>query len=139
MKCLPTSNKLLFLRWFKFLLLLTNSLQSRIILLLVLKLLQFTKLTPCIHFFFFYFITMYLFLLSSIFFNLKKNKKKSHYSLVFLCVCVCVWLEKVKISNYNKCKLLIFTQKIKEPLSTRMSACLEASLYLLERNFFNNI
>ena len=28
--------------------------------------------------------------------------------------CVCVWLEKVKIPNYNKCKLLIFTQKIKE-------------------------
>ena len=140
MKCLPVSNKLLFLRWFKFLLLLINSLQNRITLLLVLKLLQFTKLTPCIHFFFFYFITMYLFLLSSIFFNLKKNKKKiSLLFSVFVCVCVCVWLEKVKISNYNKCKLLMFTQKIKEPLSTRMSACLEASLYLLERIFFNNI
>ena len=77
--CLHTSNKLLLLRWFKFLLLLTNSLQNRITLLLVLKLLQSTKLTPC----FFFFL-----------------------------------LEKVEISNYNKCKLLIFTQKIKEPLNT---------------------
>ena len=67
MKCLLASNKLLLLRWFKFLLLLTNFLQNRITLLLVLKLLQSTKLiTPRIQFFFFfYFIMMYLFLLSS--------------------------------------------------------------------------
>ena len=64
LKCLPTSNKLLLLRWFRFQLILTNSLQNRITLLLVLKLLQSNKLTPCIHFFFFYFITMCLFLLS---------------------------------------------------------------------------
>ena len=72
------SNKLLLLRWFKFLLLLTNFLQNMITLLLILKFLQSTKLTPRIHFFFFfYFITMYLFLLSpffSIFFF------KFHYS-----------------------------------------------------------
>ena len=29
-------------------------------------------------------------------------------------------IDKVEISNYNKCKLLIFTQKIEEPLSTRV-------------------
>ena len=40
-----------------------------------------------------------------------------------------MWLEKVEIPNYNKCKLLIFTQNIEEPLSTRVSACSEASLY----------
>jgi len=38
-------------------------------------------------------------------------------------------LEKVEISNYNKSKLLIFTQKIEEPLSTHMNACSEASIY----------
>ena len=31
------------------------------------------------------------------------------------------WLGKVEISNYNKYKLLIFTQKIEETLNTRMS------------------
>jgi len=39
-------------------------------------------------------------------------------------------LEKVKISNYNKFKLLIFIQKIEEPLSTRLSACPETSYIL---------
>ena len=64
------SNKLLLLRWFKFLLLLTNFLQNMITLLLILKFLQSTKLTPRIHFFFFFnFITMYLFLLSPFFCN----------------------------------------------------------------------
>ena len=48
------SNKLLLLRWFKFLLLLTNFLQNMITLLLILKFLQSTKLTPHIHFFFFF-------------------------------------------------------------------------------------
>ena len=48
------SNKLLLLRWFKFLLLLTNFLQNMITLLLILKFLQSTKLTPRIHFFFFF-------------------------------------------------------------------------------------
>ena len=89
LKCLHGSNKFLLLHEFKFLLLLTNSLQNRITLLLVLKLLQSTKLTPC----FFFFL-----------------------------------LEKVEISNYNKCKLLIFTKKIEESLSTRMSVRLEASI-----------
>ena len=51
MKCIFTSNKLLLLCWFKFLLLLSNSLQNRITLLLVLKLFQSTKLTPGILFF----------------------------------------------------------------------------------------
>ena len=40
LKCLHTSNKLLLLRWFKFIFLLTNFLQNRITILLVLKLLQ---------------------------------------------------------------------------------------------------
>ena len=29
---------------------------------------------------------------------------------------------------YNKCSKLTFTQKIEEPLSTRVSVCLEASM-----------
>ena len=32
------------------------------------------------------------------------------------------------ISNYNKCSKLTLTQKIEEPLNTRMCACSEASL-----------
>ena len=40
-----------------------------------------------------------------------------------------VW-EKVEILNYNNCKLLIFTQKIEEPLSTCVSACSKASILL---------
>ena len=36
-------------------------------------------------------------------------------------------MEKVENPNNNKSQLLIFTQKIKEPLSTRVNACLEAS------------
>ena len=55
---------------------------------------------------------MYLFLLSSFFF---------HFFLL--------WLENVENPNNNKSQLLIFTQKIKEPLSTRVNACLEASIY----------
>ena len=68
-----------------------------ITLLLVLKLLQFTKLTLRILF-------IYLFFLS---------------------------LEKVKIPNYNKCKLLIFTQKIKEPLSMRSQLLQNITMSLL--------
>ena len=68
---------------------------------------------------------MYLFLLSSFFFNFFL---KFHYALSFFFFCV---IEKVEISNYNKCKLLIFTKKIEEPLSTRVNACLEASIILL--------
>ena len=41
-------------------------------------------------------------------------------------------LEKIEISNYNKCKLLIFTQKIEEPLSTRVRVYSEASLYYFD-------
>ena len=39
-----------------------------------------------------------------------------------------LWLENVVILNYNKYSKLTFTQKIEEPLSTRVSACLEASI-----------
>ena len=39
-------------------------------------------------------------------------------------------LENVVTSNYNKCFKLTFTQKIEEPLSMRVSACLEASIYI---------
>ena len=38
-----------------------------------------------------------------------------------------LWLENVIILNYNKCSKLTLIQKIKEPLSTRVSACLEVS------------
>ena len=37
-------------------------------------------------------------------------------------------LENVVIPNYNKCSKLTLTQKIEEPLSTRVSACSEASI-----------
>ena len=38
-----------------------------------------------------------------------------------------LWLENEVIPNYKKCSKLILTQKIEKPLSTRVSACLEAS------------
>ena len=97
LKCFFVSNKLLLLCWFKFLLLLTNSLQNRITLLLVLKLLQSTKLTSRIHFFLlhhdvfvssvsffnFFFFLNFITLIShfyfpkSLHFYLKKKKKKT--------------------------------------------------------------
>ena len=39
-----------------------------------------------------------------------------------------LWLENIVISNYNKYSKLTFTQKIKEPLSTRSSILLVAQL-----------
>ena len=44
-------------------------------------------------------------------------------------------LENVVIPNYNKCSKLTFTQKIEEPLSTRVSACLEDSYYYYYRDW----
>jgi len=38
-------------------------------------------------------------------------------------------LENIVILNYNKCSKLILTQKIKEPLSTRVSARSEVSFF----------
>ena len=38
-------------------------------------------------------------------------------------------LEKIKIPNYNKCKLLIFIQKIEKPLSTRVNTCQVANIF----------
>ena len=38
-------------------------------------------------------------------------------------------LEKCSNPKYNKCSKLTLTQKIEEPLSTRVSACSEASYY----------
>ena len=128
MKCIYASNKLLLLRWFKFLLLLTNSLQNRITFLLVLKLLQSIKLTPLILFFFFLlrhnvFVSFVL-----LFFQFKKKKISLHLYYIYIYIFFFFWwLEKVEISNYNKCKLLIFTQKIEKPLSTRSRTCSEAS------------
>ena len=91
-----------------------------ITLLLILKFFQSTKLTPHIlFFFFFYFITMYFFLLSSFFFNLKKNSLHTYFFFFFFFFFL--WLEKVEILNYNKCKLLIFTQKIEESLNQHNS------------------
>ena len=41
------------------------------------------------------------------------------------------WFKDIVIPNYNWSKLLKFNQKIEEPLGRRVSACLEASLYIL--------
>ena len=38
-----------------------------------------------------------------------------------------LWLENIVIPKYNKYSKLSLTQKIEEPLSTRMSACSKAS------------
>ena len=91
---------------------------------LVLKLLKSTKLTLHILFFFTSSQCIYFFC-PPFFFNFFL---KFHSALSFFFFCV---IEKVEISNYNKCKLLIFTKKIEEPLSTRVNACLEASIILL--------
>ena len=40
-------------------------------------------------------------------------------------------LKNVVIPHYNKCSKLTLIQKIEEPLSTRMSACSEASFLLI--------
>ena len=57
----------------------------------------------------------------------------THHTLRFF-----LWLENEIISNYNGSKLLNFPQKIKESLSTRVSACSEASvciyIYILKLN-----
>ena len=46
-------------------------------------------------------------------------------------------LENVVILNFNKCSKLTLTQKIEEPLSTRLSMCLEASIHLSMYYFKN--
>ena len=40
-----------------------------------------------------------------------------------------LWLKNVVIPKYNKYSKLTLTKKIEEHLSTRVSACLEASIY----------
>ena len=84
-----------------------------------------TPLTPRIHFFFFFFLLHHDVFVSSVLLFFNFFFKKIHYTLrVFF------FLEKVEILNYNNCKLLIFTQKIDEPLSTCVSACSKASILL---------
>ena len=53
------------------------------------------------------------------------NAHNTHHTPRFF-----LWLENVVIPNYNKCSKLTCTQKIEDPLSTRVSACLEASIYI---------
>ena len=48
--------------------------------------------------------------------------------IIFITPLGLLWLENVVIPNYNKCTKLILTQKIEEPLSTRVSTCSKASL-----------
>ena len=103
LKCLLISNKFLLLCWFKFLLLVTNFIQNRITLLLVLNLLQSTKLTSRIYlfiyllhhdvfvssvfFFFNFFLKNFITLISHFYFpkslllylKKKKRKKKDSY------------------------------------------------------------
>ena len=70
------------------------------------------------------------------------------YLGVWWLLCVCGWniffitplgilrLKNIVIPNYNGFKLLMFTQKLKEPLSTRLSACSEARSFLIGVFFF---
>ena len=51
-----------------------------------------------------------------------------HHIPSFLFFYFFLWLENVVIPNYNKYFKLTLTQKIKEPLSTCMSMCSEASI-----------
>ena len=97
-----------------------------ITLLLVLKLLQFTKLTPHIYIYFFFTSSwcIYFFCLPflSIFF---KKSFITPFKVFFFLI-----EKKVEISNYNKCKLLIFIQKIEKSLSTYLSTCSKANYWL---------
>ena len=89
-----------------------------ITLLLILKFLKSTKLTPHILFIFFFLLHHDVFVSPVLLFFQFKKKFITHLVFFFF-----LWLEKVEILNYNKCKLLIFTQKIEESLSTRVSVC----------------
>ena len=49
-------------------------------------------------------------------------------------------LENVVIQNYNGCSKLTLIQKIEEPLSTCVSACLEAShIQYIKAEAFNQV
>ena len=54
---------------------------------------------------------------------------------------VSFWLlENVVIQNYNGCSKLTLIQKIEEPLSTCVSACLEAShIQYIKAEAFNQV
>ena len=51
------------------------------------------------------------------------NAHNTHHTPRFF-----LWLKNGVIPNYNKGSQLTFIQKIEEPLSTRVSVCLEASM-----------
>ena len=86
---------------------------------------EFKKKTPKTQEFFFHSCSkmkLQLLLISKVYHFYYSQKKKF---ILFICL-----KNKKYFLNYNKCKLLIFTKKIKKSLSTRMNTCLEAGIYI---------